>query len=58
MSLNYSKAGMAADLAALAQEAEHYGIRLPPAGQKMAEAAQAHIDLQARKTTGSILLIP
>jgi NADPH2:quinone reductase len=24
----------------------------------LAEAAQAHIDLQARKTTGSILLIP
>lgn len=40
---HYSEAGMAADLAALAQEAEHYGIRLPPAGQKMAEEAQAQL---------------
>lgn len=30
----------------------------PPTRYKLADAAQAHIDLEARKTTGSLVLIP
>ena len=30
----------------------------PPTRYKLADAAQAHRDLEARKTTGSLVLIP
>lgn len=46
----------AADLFAVIEEG---AVRIaPPARYALAEAAQAHRDLEARKTTGSLVLIP
>ena len=38
---------------------EEGAVRIaPPTRYKLADAAQAHRDLEARKTTGSLVLVP